>query len=132
MNIVYGSAIDFPFRTDSRGAFVTTSDPVTIVTQAIVDLVETLKGERVMLPDYGLSDWIFAVQDRTFITRISDELERQILRYVPFVKKVSISGATDELGRAELSISYELVTEINAPRNLTYPVWRLTDKEGDE
>ncbi len=132
MNSLYGSAIDFPFRVDDRGSFVTSADPVTIVTQAIRDLVETLKGERVMLPDYGLSDWIFAVQDRTFITRISDELERQILRFVPFVKKVRVSGTTDEQGRAELSISYEIVTEINAPRNLTYPVWRLAEKDGEE
>lgn len=129
MNSLYGSALDFPLRVDNRGTVVTTADPVTIVAQAIADLVETTKGERVMLPDYGISDWIFSVQDRTFITRVADELERQIMRYVPFVRKVKITGATDELGRAELSISYELVSEINAPRNLTYPVWQLAVQE---
>lgn len=128
MNLLYGSAIDFPPRADDgRGVLVTTDDPATIVSQAIADIVETTKGERVMLPDYGISDWVFAVQDRTFVTRIADELERQIYRYVPYIRKVNITGGTDADGQAELHITYELMTEINAPRNLTYPVWRLAE-----
>jgi phage baseplate assembly protein W len=121
----FGSSIDFPVRSDLRGSFVTTSVPEEIVSQAIADLVETTRGERVMLPDYGINDWVFSVQDRTFITRISDELETQIKRYVPFIQKLSIVGATDELGRAVLQISYWLINEFNAPKNLVYPVWRL-------
>jgi phage baseplate assembly protein W len=124
-----GSAIDFPFRTDARGTCRTTADRREIVAQAIADLIETRRGERVMLPDYGIDDFVFAVQDATFAVRLADHLETQIRRYVPLVKSVTVEAATDEHQRAIVNIRYTEVGEVNAPQNLVYPVWRLQEGE---
>ena len=124
MNI-HGSTISFPFVADVRGSVATTANRADQIAQAIADVLETRKGERVMLPDYGLNDWIFAVQDFGFAARLAYELETQILRYVPLVKSVSVQSATDDQGRATVSIRYFEVGEINAPKNLVFPVWQL-------
>jgi len=124
MNL-HGSTISFPFRADVRGAVVTTANRSEQIAQAIADVLETRKGERVMMPDYGLNDWIFAVQDFGFAARLAYELELQILRYVSLVASVSVASATDDDGRATVTIQYTEVGSVNAPRNLVFPVWQL-------
>lgn len=123
MNI-YGSTISFPFRSDVRGSIVTTAKREEQIAQAIADVIETRKGERVMMPDYGLDDWLFAVQDLGFAARLAYQLEQQILRYVPLVKSVKVQSVTDDEGRATVEIRYVEVGEINAPKNLVFPVWQ--------
>jgi phage baseplate assembly protein W len=123
MNI-QGSTISFPFRSDVRGTIATTANRDEIIAQAIADIIETRKGERVMMPEYGLPDWIFAVQSFGFAARIAFHLEEQILNYVPLMRSVIVQAATDEQHRAVVELKYILVGEINAPRNLVFPVWQ--------
>jgi uncharacterized protein len=130
MNLT-GSAISFPFRVDQRGGVVTTEDRSTIVAEAIADVIETRRGERVMMPDYGIDDFVFAVQDATFAVRLADQLETQITRYVPLVRSVKVVATTDENGRAVADIRYVELGSINAPKNLVYPIWRLQDVAGN-
>src|SRR4051812_17711631 len=89
-----GSSVDFPFRVDARGTIVTTAVRSEVITQAIKDIIETRRGERVMMPDYGIEDFVFAVQNATFAVRLADNLEQQIRRYVPLVKNVKVRSAT--------------------------------------
>lgn len=124
MNI-HGSSLSFPFRADVRGAVATTAQRGEQIAQAIADVLETRQGERVMMPDYGIPDFVFAVQDFGFAARLAYQLEQQILRYVPLVKSVSVQSATDEEGRATVVIRYFEVGEINAPKNLVFPVWQF-------
>lgn len=126
MNI-HGSTIRFPFAADVRGSVATTAHRSEQISQAIADILETRQGERVMLPDYGIADFVFSVMDFGFAARLAYELETQILRYVPLVKSVKVQSATDEDGRAVVSISYTEVGEINAPKNLVFPVWQYVE-----
>ena len=121
-----GSTINFPFRPDVRGSLVTTATRSEIIAQAIADVVETRQGERVMLPDYGLPDFVFAAQDIGFAARISYHIEQQIIKYVPLVASISVTAETEESGRAIVSLKYTEVGEINAPKNLVFPVWQYT------
>ena len=123
MNI-QGSTISFPFRADQRGSTATIASREEIVSQAIADIIETRQGERVMMPDYGIPDFVFAVQDFSFAPRIAFYLEEQILKYVPLVKNIKVKAETDDNGRAVVSLQYTEVGEINAPRNLVFPVWK--------
>lgn len=124
MNL-HGSTISSPFRTDERGTFVTTADRSELIADAIRDIIETRRGERVMMPDYGIPDFVFAVQNFSFAARLGFLLRQQITRYVPLVRDVIVRKASDEEGRATIDIQYREVGSINAPRNLVYPVWRL-------
>ena len=126
---VHGSTLSFPITADVRGAVATTANRSEQIAQAIADVLETRKGERVMMPDYGISDWIFAAQDFGFVARLAYELETQILRYVPLVKSVSVKSATDDDGRAAVAIRYAEVSEINAPKNLVFPIWKYVGGE---
>jgi len=126
MNL-HGSTISFPFRTDARGTLVTTADRYEVISQAITDIIETRRGERVMMPDYGIPDFAFAVQNFSFAARLAFLLDQQIKRYVPLVKSVRVKSAKDEEGRATLELSYVGVGSVNAPKNLVYPIWRLSD-----
>lgn len=123
MNL-HGSTLSFPFRADVRGSTATTAERAQIISEAIADVLETRQGERVMMPDYGIPDFVFAVQDFSFAPRLAFYLEEQILRYVPLVKTVTVRAETDEQGRAIVSLQYTEVGEINAPKNLVFPVWQ--------
>lgn len=119
-----GSTISFPFRPDVRGSVVTTANRSEQIAQAIRDVLETRRGERVMLPDYGIPDFVFAVMDFGFAARLAYHLEQQIVRYVPLVKSVKLVEAADNENRATILIQYTEVGEINAPKNLVFPVWQ--------
>lgn len=128
MNL-HGSTISFPFRPDVRGTTATVSVRSTLITQAIADVIETRQGERVMLPDFGIPDFVFAVQDFSFAARLAYHLETQIAKYVPLVKSVAVKADTDDDGRAVVNVRYTEVGEINAPKNLVFPVWQYLGGE---
>lgn len=125
-----GSTIDFPFRSDSRGTFVTTDDRATVIGQAIEDILETVRGERVLCPDYGIPDFLFSVLNSSFIHRFAYVLEQQIRAYVPLVLDVKIKEVTNDAGRVFVEIRYTEVGSINAPGNLVFPVWRYREQSG--
>lgn len=128
MNLT-GSTISFPFAVDQRGTMVTTSKREDIIAQAIADLIETRQGERVMMPDYGIPDFVFAVQDFSFVPRLAFYLEEQILKYIPLVKNIKVKAETDESGRAVVLLQYSEVGEVDAPKNLVFPVWKYIGGE---
>jgi len=123
-----GSTIQFPFRSDARGTFVVTGNREDLVSQAIADLIETRRGERVMLPDYGIDDYVFAVQNSSFAARLEFHLEEQIRRYVPLVRTVTVKVRTDESGKAIATVRYTTAGTIESPQNLVFPIWRLDDE----
>lgn len=129
MSNLHGSTLSFPFIADIRGTLKTVSNRSEIIVQAIQDVLETRNGERVMMHDYGIEDYVFAVQDFSFAPRLAYYLEQQILKYVPLVKTVSVKAETDEQGRAVISLQYTEAGEINSPKNLVFPVWQYIGGE---
>lgn len=135
--IVHGSKLSFPFRADEqRGTLVTTADRSSIIEQSIADIIETRQGQRVMLPDYGLPDYVFAVMDAGFVARLAYHVEEQLKRYEPLIDKVNVkvgvfendrfvSSLTPDQHRAILFVEYSERGTITAPRNLVFPVWKF-------
>jgi phage baseplate assembly protein W len=106
-----------------------------MVAQSIASIVETRQGERVMVPDYGIPDFVFDVMDAGFGARVAYFLERQIRRYEPLVDRVSIRagvlkddkfvpGFTADQQLAAIEIQFT-VRGSNTARNLVYPTWEL-------
>ena len=138
MNIT-GSALSFPFRFDpNTGSLATTATAVEedltgrvlseedlLIKEALFDLIETRLNELVMLPAYGLPDYLFSVMDAGFAARLAYQLETQIQNYIPMVEKVSIKNAVDEQGRAIVELSYSKRGSIESPKNLVFPVWQF-------
>jgi phage baseplate assembly protein W len=130
---IQGSCLSHPFRPDVRGTTATIATRDAIVAESIKSIIETRQGERVMVPDYGIPDFVFSVADFAFAARLGYFVQLQIKNYEPLVDKVSIKPGelTDagfvaglSQGRVALSITYT-VRGSNVPRNLVYPVWQL-------
>jgi len=130
---VQGSCLSHPIRPDVRGTLATIGARDAIVAESIKSIIETRQGERVMVPDYGIPDFVFSVVDLGFAARLAYFVERQVRNYEPLVRQVKVIAGelTDSgfiaglaLGRVALSIQYT-VAGSNVPRNLVFPVWDL-------
>lgn len=106
---------------------MTTDDRRDVIAQAIADVIETRRGERVMVPEYGIPDFVFAVQNWSFVPRLKYLLTRQMKAFVPLVKSVTIETAVAEDGRSIWNVRYTEVGSINAPGNMVFPVWRYRE-----
>jgi len=137
-----GSCLSFPIRADRRGALATVADVQQIVEQSIKSIIETRQGERVMLPDYGLPDFVFSVADIGFAGRIAYHLELQVRKYEPLLErvKVVIGSLTQEgfeagIGFDQHSVALRIeytVRGTNSSWNLVFPVWRLSNLKAGE
>jgi phage baseplate assembly protein W len=117
-----------------RGTLATIATRDEIVAESIRSIIETRQGERVMVPDYGIPDFVFSVVDFGFAARLAYFVERQIKNYEPMVSQVKvIAGELAEdgaflaglaVGRVALGVRYTVVGS-NVPRNLVFPVWGL-------
>ncbi|MBA3240857.1 MAG: GPW/gp25 family protein [Acidobacteria bacterium] len=120
----------------------TVGDVQQIVEQSIISIIETRQGERVMLPDYGLPDFVFSVADIGFAGRIAYHLELQVKKYEPLVEKVKVvvgslaqesfeAGISLDQHRVALRVEYKM-KGMNSSRNLVFPIWRLRNlKDGN-
>jgi phage baseplate assembly protein W len=135
MNFPHGSCLRHPVQPDRRGTLGTSSDRSGIIEQSIAAIVETRQGERVMAPDYGIPDFVFAVVDAGFAARLAYFIERQVKRYEPLVETIRVragslvgdkfsAGFAGDEQRAAVSIEF---TErgSNRPTNLVWPTWKL-------
>jgi phage baseplate assembly protein W len=131
-----GSWLAHPIQPDQRGTLAVTSNRAEMIAQSIAAIIETRQGERVMVPDYGIPDFVFAVMDAGFTARLAYFIARQVKRYEPLVDKIRvrlgslkdgeafIPGFVEDQGIAAVQIEF---TErgSNTPHNLVYPTWRL-------
>ena len=130
-----GTTLSFPIGADRRGTLAVTLTDDEIIRQSVADILETRQGERVMLPGYGLPDFLFDVLDATFAPQLSFYLEEQVRNYVTAIETVQAESGNFEDGQfrssplpsgntAAIRIIY--TKRGNAvPQELIYPTWRL-------
>jgi len=138
MSFPQGSWLRHPIQPDVRGTLATSAGRQSSVAEmaaaSITAIIETRQGERVMVPDYGIPDFVFSVVDAGFGARLAYFLEQQIQNYEPLVDQVTAQfGSLDDdnafvaglqQGRVVISVTYT-VRGSNTPLNLVYPVWQL-------
>ena len=133
---IQGATLSHPVRADQRGTLAVVSQRREIIKESIMSIIETRQGERVMLPDYGIPDFVFDVMDAGFTARIAYFVERQLLRYEPLIAAASatigivmndgtfIPGFVENQQIAAFSIQY-IERASNTPQNLVFPTWQL-------
>jgi phage baseplate assembly protein W len=95
------------------------------IKQSLIILLSTIKGERVMQPDYGsnMEEFLFEPLNVSFAKRMSDKIERAILFYEPRIKTDDISYNQDNAnGLVEIRIDYTVIATNNR-RNIVYPYY---------
>lgn len=95
------------------------------IKQSLIILLSTIKGERVMQPDYGanMEDLLFEPLSVSFAQRMSGQIERAILFFEPRIKTDDITYNQDnENGLVEIRIDYTIIATNNR-RNIVYPYY---------
>ena len=113
-----GISPSLPLSIDSKdGAYGLNKTLRESIRQNLKNLILTAKGERVMLPDFGvgLRNFLFENFTPAVLTNISDEIRSQVASYMPFVNVRRINFADSEsnpglIGEKELRI--EIVYDI--------------------
>jgi phage baseplate assembly protein W len=133
---IQGSALRHPIQPDRRGTLGSTSSINEIIEGSLMAIIETRQGERVMLPDYGIPDFVFSVIDAGFTARMAYFIESQALKYEPLIDSISVTigfldvdesfipGFVENQQIAAVSVEY-IPRGQNTPRNLVFPTWGL-------
>ncbi len=120
-----GTGWRFPVGLDEEGRFETVSDEEDI-REAILIILKTAPGERVMQPEFGcgINDYIFSVINSATMMEIEKEVKRALLLYEPRIvtERVEVSAEDASEGKLLISIDYT-VKSSNSRQNMVYPFY---------
>ncbi len=115
----------FPIGVDSRGR-IAISTYEEDIKEAILIILRTQKGERVMRPDFGcgIYDYVFSSINTATLTLIERTVREAITEWEPRVEieRIEISTEEADQGRLLISIDYR-VRRTNSRFNLVYPFY---------
>jgi uncharacterized protein len=115
----------FPVHEDEQKADVALAVYEEDIRQALLIILETNHGERVMRPDFGanLHAFVFEPINTTTISLVRHQVEEAITLWEPRVDNVTVQITADPpLGRLMIDIGYR-VRQTNTFYNLVYPFY---------
>jgi hypothetical protein len=116
----------YPTEVDPETGSVAVAEYEVDIRQAILIILETSRGERVMRPDFGcgIHDLVFEVVNTTALMAIEDSVRQALATFEPRIEvqqvKAVPGGAAD--GQLRISIDY-LIRGTNNLLNLVYPFY---------
>jgi phage baseplate assembly protein W len=118
-----GTGWKFPLQVTPFGGIATATAEQRIE-EAILLILSTGRGERVMLPDFGcgMHDLVFAPNDSSTVSKIVDSVRRSLVTYEPRIDVLDVSAETSD-GQANLlliRVDYR-IRDTNSMKNLVYP-----------
>jgi phage baseplate assembly protein W len=93
------------------------------VRQAILIILQTNPGERVMRPDFGagLRDFLFEPVDAATMTLLQTRVQESLIDWEPRIDVQSVVvAASNQLNALDIEIAYQ-VRATNTAANLVYP-----------
>lgn len=129
-----GTGWSFPPGLDADGKIrlVTLEEDVR---QAILIIVQTMLGERVMRPDFGvgLESFVFEPVNTTTIQLIRTRVEESLIDWEPRITINQLTVTTDANERNLLLIDLDYtVRATNTQFNLVYPFFLLEGDKGQQ
>lgn len=120
-----GRGWKFPVNVDAEGG-IAMSEYEEDVKEAILIILGTAKGERVMRPDFGcgIHDYVFAPINTTTVTLVENSVRDALTNWEPRIEliKVEVSTERADEGKLPVSIDYRVRTTNNR-FNLVYPFY---------
>ena len=96
------------------------------IRESLFILLSTLRGERVMVPEYGagLEEQVFDRADTTTLTYLKSQVAEAILFFEPRIRTEAIViDAGDQLdGRILIELSYR-IKSTNSRSNMVFPFY---------
>lgn len=115
-----------PVDVDPRTGHVAYAEYDNDIAQAILIVLETAPGERVMRPEFGcgIHDMVFTSLDSTTLQRIRSLVDDALRRYEARIEVLAVTVAEDATfdGHLDVSIDYR-VRQTNQLGNLVYPFY---------
>lgn len=120
-----GRGWKFPVQIGYDGAFVL-SEGNEDIREAILIILKTARGERVMEPDFGcgIHDYVFEIVNQSTIIRMQEEIRKALLLYEPRIEVLKIAGEYVGNGKLLFSIDYRVIST-NSRYNLVYPFYMI-------
>ncbi len=117
----------FPVGVDINGK-IAMSEYETDIKEAIIIILGTAKGERVMRPDFGcgIHDLVFAPINKTTISLVENGVREGLTLWEPRIEliKVEVASQPDDFAQGKLIVSiYYRVRVTNNRFNLVYPFY---------
>lgn len=101
------------------------------IQKAMVIILKTAKGERVMRPDFGcgIHTFVFQVINTTTLSLIEHYVKEALLQWEPRIDVIAVKTSTENLddGQISIDITYR-VRGTNNVYNLVYPFYIHEDK----
>ena len=100
------------------------------IKEAIWIILGTVKGERVMRPDFGcgIHDLAFAPNNTTTISSVEDSVRDALLRWEPRIELIKVEVFADQSAEGKLLVSIEYRVRVTNNRfNLVYPFYLKKD-----
>jgi phage baseplate assembly protein W len=115
-----------PVDIDPQTGFIATVAYEDDIRQAILIILETAPGERVMRPDFGcgIHDMVFEAMDSTTIERIRSVVADALRKYEARIEvlNVTVDEDADVLGQVLIELEYQ-VRRTNQIGNLVFPFY---------
>ena len=112
---MFGISPKLPLKRDPvDGAYALNKTYTSMIKQNFRMLMLTNPGERVMLPDFGagLSKFLFENEEIDLKEQISDAVETQVKKYMPFIKidEIQIQTPSDNRNNSlYIRINYKIL-----------------------
>lgn len=116
----------YPVTFDPVKGTVAESEYEADIRQAIIIILSTSRGERVMRPDFGcgIYDLVFDVVDTALLTRIDSEVRESMIKFEARIDLTSLDvNPRDALdGKLLIEMEYR-IRRTNQSRNLVFPFY---------
>jgi phage baseplate assembly protein W len=120
-----GRGWKFPIEVNKRGGIALTEYEEKI-RESILIILQTAKGERVMLPEFGcdIHNFVFEVINTSILTMIKSAVREALILWEPRIEVLGIEAITERINQGELLISIDYrVRSTNNEFNLVYPFY---------
>lgn len=121
-----GTGWKFPITVDSVTGRVLESSYEENIAQSIKIILQTQRGERIMLPEFGcnLSQYAFSELNFSNMTEIENDIKTSLILWEPRIIDVEVKCSKDmhREGVLLIEISY-VVRSTNNPYNMVYPFY---------
>jgi phage baseplate assembly protein W len=120
--------IDFPFRDDNEGKFLSlNTDPKRAIKADLIHLLLTNKGERLYLPDFGanLRQFIFDPNDNTTHDFIRNEINDAIRKFIPNLTVTELTVTVSENNEKAVIVRLDYVVTIAAFQSTDFVLLEL-------
>ncbi len=122
-----GQGWRFPLDIDGRGGLSLTRG-ANDIEEAIIIVLSTAQGERVMRPEFGSSihEFVFAPNNATTAGLIAYHVQEALARWEPRIQVTDVDVQPDPLDASRVMINIEyLVKATNDEVNMVYPFYLI-------